>query len=258
MKRIILIALTATLAAGLAQPARAESRDPDSQAPAVIQVPIPSKALPPVTQKEKLPDGYPEMIRKLMQRGTADTLGDGMFTLANEAFRGGSFDQALRLYAEFAQRFTRNLRMNEALERILMIRDGRDFDDEPLKIYARAESHRRAGHPDSAQVLLASGLSRYPGARLRWHFRYALAEIARDQGRHAEAVTQALAVADTSAASRLAPYALKLAGDETLAMGGPPARAAELYQALLERFPDSPLATGVRAQVLQLRKRMQL
>jgi tetratricopeptide (TPR) repeat protein len=259
VRRILLIAFAATLAAGSARPAwAAGARDPDSQAPAVIQVPIPSKALPPVTQREKLPNGYPEMIRKLMQRGPADTLGDGMYTLADEAFRAGSFDQALRLYAEFSQRFTRNLRMNQALERILMIRDGRDFDDEPLKIYARAESFRRAGHADSAQALLTSGLSRFPGARLRWHFRYALAEIARDQGRHAEAITQALAVADTSAASRLAPYALKLAGDETLAMGGPPERAAELYQALLERFPDSPLATGVRAQVLQLRKKMQL
>ncbi|HEV8128775.1 MAG TPA: tetratricopeptide repeat protein [Candidatus Eisenbacteria bacterium] len=259
MRLGVRLALLALLAAALSQPAwAAESRDPDPRAPAVIQVPIPSKPLPPVNRDEKLPDGYPEMIRKLMARGPADTLGDGVFALADQAFRAGSFDQALKLYADFAQRFTRNLRMNEALEKILMIRDGRDFDDEPLRIYARAESFRRAGHPDSAQALLTAGLTRYPGARLRWHFRYALAEIARDQGRHADAVTQALAVADTSAASRLAPYALKLAGDETLAMGGPPERAAALYQELLERFPDSPLATGVRTQVLQLRKRMQM
>ena len=259
MRLGIRLALLALVAAALSQPARAaESGDPDSRAPAVIQVPIPSKALPPVNRDEKLPDGYPEMIRKLMARGPADTLGDGVYALANNAFHAGSFDQAVQLYAQFAQQYTRNLRMNEALDRILMIRDGRDFDDQPLKIWAHADELRSAGHADSAQALLTAGLARYPGARLRWHYRYALAEIARDQGRHAEAVTQALAVADTSAMSRLAPYALKLAGDETLASGGPPERAAELYQALLERYPDSPLASGVRTQVLQLRKRMQL
>ena len=260
---VVALALTVVALAMSAGPplfvpgAVAESHDPDRD-PTVIQVPIPSKALPPVSQKEKLPDGYPEMIRKLMQRGPADTLGDGVYALANDAFHAGALDQALALYADFAQRFTRNLRMNEALERILMIRDGRDFDDQPLKIWAHADLLRDTGHPDSAQALLTAGLARYPGARLRWHYRYALAEIARDEGRHAEAVTQALAVADTSAGSRLAPYALKLAGDETLASGGPPERAAELYQALLERYPDSPLASGVRSQVLQLRKKMQL
>jgi TolA-binding protein len=252
------LGLAAPAPAALAAPAPAALAQAASQPPTPVPVPIPSRALPPLTRGGPLPDGYPDMIRKLMQRGPADTLGDGLFARADEAFHAGGFDEALRLYAEFAQRYTRNLRMNEALERILLIRDGRDFDDEPLRIYARADGFRRAGHADSAHTLLTAGLARYPGARLRWHFRYALAEIARDRGRHAEAVEQALAVADTSAASRLAPYALKLAGDETLASGGTPERAAAYYQALLERFPDSPLAAGVRAQVLLLRKRMQL
>ena len=35
-------------------------------------------------------------------------------------------------------------------------------------------------------------------------------------------------------------------------------RALKIYQELLERFPDSPLAPQVRAQVLDMRKRLQL
>ena len=215
-------------------------------------------ALPPLSRDERLPDGYQEMVRRLMQRGPADTLGDGVYALADDAFRAGAFDQATKLYSDFAQRYMRNLKMNEALERVLMIRDCRDFGDEPLRIYARAEGLRHEGKADSAAAALSAGLARYPGARLRWHYRFALAEIARDQGNHALAVEQALAVADTSTGSRLAPYALKLAGDETLAAGGTPERASGYYQALLERYPDSPLAAPVRAQVLLLRKRMQL
>ncbi|HLQ67193.1 MAG TPA: tetratricopeptide repeat protein [Candidatus Limnocylindrales bacterium] len=215
-------------------------------------------ALPPLSRDERLPEGYQEMVRRLMQRSPADSLGDGLYAVADASFHAGSFDEATKLYATFAQLYTRNLRLNEALERVLMIRDCRDFDDEPLRIYAHAEELRREGKADSAAAALSAGLSRYPGARLRWHYRYALAEIARDKGNHALAVEQALAVADTSTGSRLAPYALKLAGDETLAAGGPPERAAGYYQALLERYPDSPLAAPVRVQVLALRKRMQL
>jgi TolA-binding protein len=93
---------------------------------------------------------------------------------------------------------------------------------------------------------------------VRYHLQYQLAELARDRGDHAAAVTHALAVADSSSKSRLAPAALKLAGDETIAMGQGPDRALKIYQELLERYPNSPLAPGVRVQVLEMRKKLQL
>jgi TolA-binding protein len=249
--------LLALPAASNAKPKESNEGRPATPVPKVTKITVPP-ALPLLTRDEQLPEGYQDMVRRLMQRGPADTLGDALYSLADASFRAGAFDQATKLYSEFAQRFTRNLRMNEALERVLMIRDCRDFDDEPLRIYSRAETLRREGKADSAAAALSAGLARYPGARLRWHYRFALAEIARDQGNHALAVEQALAVADTSTGSRLAPYALKLAGDETLAAGGPVERASGYYQAILERYPESPLAPSVRAQVLALRKRMQL
>ncbi|HYR69277.1 MAG TPA: hypothetical protein VER77_05300, partial [Candidatus Dormibacteraeota bacterium] len=99
---------------------------------------------------------------------------------------------------------------------------------------------------------------RWPGARIRYHLHYQMAELARDRGDHAAAVTHAMAVADSSSKSRLAPAALKLAGDETIALGEGRDRALKLYQELLERFPDSPLTPGVRSQVIEMRKGMQL
>lgn len=261
-----LLLAAAVLAGAANAPARAATAKPQGSLP---QPPKPAQPARPMEQRyppplpilsrdERLPSGYQEMVRKLMHRGPGDTLGDAIFTLAEQSFHSGAFDEATGRYAEFAQRFPRNLRLNQALERVLLIRDGRDFDDGPIRIYARAEGMRAAGHPDSAEAALTAGLARYPGARLRYHFRFALAEIARDKGDHVAAIEQALAVADTSASSRLAPAALKLAGDETLAAGGPAQKASGYYQSLLERFPDSPLAPGVRAQLLLLRKKMQL
>jgi hypothetical protein len=93
---------------------------------------------------------------------------------------------------------------------------------------------------------------------VRYHLHYQIAELARDRGDHAAAVAHAMAVADTSSKSRLAPAALKLAGDETMSLGQGRERALKLYQELLERFPDSPLTPGVRSQVLEMRKGMQL
>ncbi len=254
----LLLALPAASSAKPKKSNDARPTPPSREASPQPRIPTVPPVLPLLSRDEQLPEGYQDMVRRLMQRGPADTLGDALYSLADASFRAGAFDQATKLYSEFAQRYTRNLRMNEALERVLMIRDCRDFDDEPLRIYARAETLRREGKADSAAAALSAGLARYPGARLRWHYRFALAEIARDQGNHALAVEQALAVADTSSGSRLAPYALKLAGDETLAAGGPVELASGYYQAILERYPDSPLAPAVRAHVLSLRKKMQL
>jgi TolA-binding protein len=250
----------AAAAASTAASAGAKPRDPDPPAKAEKRADPRAypQPLPILNRDERLPEGYQDLVRKLMQRGPGDTLGDGVFAMAEGSFHAGAFEEASGRYVDFAQRFPRNLRVNLALERMLLIRDGRDFGEAPLKIYARADLMRAEGRADSAEAALTAGLAQYPGTRLRYHFRFALAEIARDKGNHAAAVEQALAVADTSASSRLAPAALELAGDETLAAGGPRERASGYYQALLERFPDSPLAPAVREHLLQLRKKMQL
>lgn len=259
----LLLAVAVAIGAGAASTsasAGAKPREPDPPAKAEKRadpraIPQP---LPILNRDDRLPEGYQELVRKLMQRGPGDTLGDGVFATAEGSFHAGAFEEASGRYVDFVQRFPRNLRVNLALERMLLIRDGRDFGEAPLKIYARADRMRSEGRADSAEAALTGGLAQYPGTKLRYHFRFALAEIARDKGNHAAAVEQALAVADTSASSRLAPAALKLAGDETLAAGGPAERASGYYQALLERFPESPLAPAVREHLLQLRKKMQL
>jgi len=204
-------------------------------------------------------EAYRAIVRSTMTtRSPGDTLGNGLYASARAAFYAGELDSAMARAQRFTQSYMRNLSMNEALEMILLWRGYRDFDDQPLKAYARVLALREAGRSDSAAALARTTLARWPGARVRYHLHYQLAELAKERGDHALALTHALAVADSSSHSRLAPAALDLAGDEALASGQGAEKALHLYQDLLERFPESPLATTVRVKVFDLRKKLQL
>ncbi len=203
-------------------------------------------------------DVFRSLILSAITRSPADTLGTRVYLAAKEAFYDGDLDSAVARAQGFVNAYTRNLNMNDALELILLVREHRDFQDEPLKAYAKVVELREESRSDSAAALAAATLKRWPGARVRYYLQYQLAEMARDRGDHAAAMSHALAVADSSSRSRLAPAALKLAGDESIAMGMGPDRALKIYQELLERYPNSPLAPGVRAQVLEMRKKLQL
>lgn len=223
---------------------------------------VPELRMPPPAGAKPTPtpnDVYRALLRNHPGgRSPADTMGNGVFILARSAFYAGRLEEAIARSGEFTRTYTRNLNLNDALEMQLLIRGYRDFDDQPLKAYAGMLALRETGRADSAAATGRAALAKWPGARIRHHIHFQLAELARDQGDHATAMTHALAVADPSSKSRLAPAALKLAGDEAIALGQGPDRALRIYQELLERFPESPLAPQVRSQVLEMRKRLQL
>jgi TolA-binding protein len=201
---------------------------------------------------------YRAIIRASSVRSPSDTLGNGIYESSRAAFYAGDFDAATARAQEFVNAYSRNLNTNDAMEMVLLIKESRDFQDQPLKGYAGVLFLRATGRPDSAATLAQATLTRWPGARVRYHLHFQLAELAAERGDHATAVAQALAVADSSSKSRLAPSALKLAGDELIVSGQGPDRALKLYQELLHRYPTSPLAPGVRARVLEMRKKLQL
>ena len=205
------------------------------------------------------PDSYfRQLLGNLSINAPSDTAGEGEYREAGRLFQAGLFDSAAGSYQIFAMKRPRNLLVNDAIEHVLLIRENREPGDEPLKLYAHTMALRSAGLADSAEAAARAGLERYPKAKLRYHWQYLLAQIARERGHHDEAIRFALLVADSTSQSRLAPYALRLAGDETVAMGGDPQKALHYYQAILERYPASPLAPPVRAQVMEIRKKLQL
>jgi TolA-binding protein len=205
------------------------------------------------------PDSYYHvLLGNLSINAPTDTLGSAEYEAAHRLFEAGLFDSAATQFQRFGMHYPRNLLLNDAIERVLLIRGNREPGDEALKLYAHTLALRRAGLADSAAAAARAGLERFPNARIRYHWEYLLAQLSRERGNHSEAIRFALLVADSTSKSRLAPYALKLAGDETVAMGDEPEKALRLYQALLERYPASPLAPPVRAQVMELRKKLQL
>jgi len=244
---MLLLALC-LLAPGIGRAAPAPRKSAEPKPPA-------TNPFPPPANKDSY---YHSLLGNLSIAAPSDTLGAGEYEAARRLFETGLFDSAAVGFQRFALHFPRNLLVNDAIERVLLIRENREPGDEALKLYAHTLALRSAGLADSAAATARAGLTRFPGARVRYHWQFLLAQIAHERGEHTDALRFALLVADSTSKSRLAPYALKLAGDETVAMGDDPAKALRLYQTLLERYPASPLAPPVRAQVMELRKKLQL
>ncbi len=234
----------------LAHAAPKPVKDAGKAAPPV-GVPLPP---PPPADKDSY---YHSLLGGLSINAPSDTVGSGEYETARHLFETGLFDSAAVTYQRFAVHYPRNLLLNDAIEQVLLIRENRDSGD-AMRLYAHTLALQSEGDADSALEAARTGLEQFPNARIRYHWEYFLAEDARARGNHPEAIRFALMIADTTSKSRLAPYALKLAGDETVAMGNDPAQALRYYQAILERYPASPLAPPVRARVLELRKKLQL
>jgi len=216
-----------------------------------------SAPAPPSLPADK--DSYfRQLLGNLSINAPSDTLGSAEYESGRRLFEAGLFDSAATRFQRFAAHYPRNLLLNDAIEHVLLIRENREPGDEALKLYAHTMALRHEGLADSAAAAARAGLERFPTSRIRYHWEYFLADLNRERGNHSEAIRFALLVADSTSKSRLAPYALKLAGDETVAMGDEPAKALRLYQALLERYPASPLAPPVRAQVMEIRRKLQL
>lgn len=203
-----------------------------------------------------LPRTYRALVKRFGTMSPSDSIGDGLYQAADAAFTAGKFEDASKGYVDFARRFPRNLHVNDALSMTLLIKDARDFEDQPLLLYARARAAREVGKDGDATAILTTAAQRYPGAKVRHHVSLLLAEIAQEKGDHASALQWAVAAADTSKGNRLAPYALKIAAESSLAMGEAPQKALGFYKTILERYPDSPVTPQARNRALAIRKKM--
>ena len=203
-----------------------------------------------------LPRTYQALVRRFGTMSPADSMGEGAYRWADAAFAAGKFDDASKGYLDFARRYPRNLKVNDALSATLLIKEARDFEDQPLLLYARGRAFRAVGKPDSAVAVLTAAAQRYPGAKVRHHVHLMLAEIERSRGDHAAALRWAVAGADTTGKNRLAPFALRIAAESSIDLGEPPQKALAYYKEILERYPRSPVTPEARSRSLEIRKRM--
>lgn len=205
---------------------------------------------------QSLPRTYQALVRRFGTMSPADSMGSGAYRWADAAFAAGKFDDASKGYFDFARRYPRNLQVNDALSMTLLIKEARDFEDQPLLLYARGRAYRVAGRTDSATVVLTTAEQRFPGAKVRHHVHFMLAELARDKGDHAAALRWAVEAADTTGKNRLAPFALQIAAESSMELKEPPQKALAYYKEILERYPRSPVAPEARMRALEIRKRM--
>ena len=206
---------------------------------------------------QSLPRTYQALVRRFGTMSPADSMGSGAYRWADAAFTAGKFDDASKWYLDFARRYPRNLQVNDALSLTLLIKEARDFEDQPLLLYARGRAYRAAGRADSATAVLTTAEQRFPGAKVRHHVHLMLAELARDRGDHAAALRWAVEAADTTGKNRLAPFALQIAAESSMELKEPPQKALAYYKAILERYPHSPVAPEARTRALEIRKKMQ-
>ncbi|HEU4334060.1 MAG TPA: tetratricopeptide repeat protein [Candidatus Eisenbacteria bacterium] len=249
----------AALSAAGAGDAGAEPRQKQENVPRVTTTPRTVPVFtPPMAppDADSVPRTYEATVRRFAAMSPSDSMGNGEFRAAETLLWAGKFDEAVRAFHDFARRYPRNLNVNDALTTMLLVKDARDFEDQPLRLYARARAHRAAGRPDSAAVLLTEAAERYPGAKARHHIRLLLAELARARNDHAAALRWAIAASDTAASNRLAPFALRLAAESSIALGEPPQKALAYYKTILERYPASAVTPEVRARALEIRKKM--
>jgi TolA-binding protein len=252
-------ALSVAVAAAGIGTAGAEPRQKQENVPRVTatQRTVPVFTPPTVAAgADSIPRTYEATVRRFATMTPSDSMGNGEFRAAEALLWAGKFDEAVRAFHDFARRYPRNLNVNDALTTMLLVKDARDFEDQPLRLYARARAHRAAGRPDSAAVLLIEAAERYPGAKARHHIRLLLAELARARNDHAAALRWAIAASDTAASNRLAPFALRLAAESSIALGEPPQKALAYYKTILERYPASAVTPEVRARALEIRKKM--
>src|SRR5438876_6990569 len=88
-------------------------------------------ATQPPPQEKEATDVYRAIVRAAEIRSPSDTLGNGVYAAAKEAFYAGNLEEVIARAGEFTKAYTRNLNMNDALELVLLTRGFRDFKDEP-------------------------------------------------------------------------------------------------------------------------------
>ncbi len=138
------------------------------------------------------------------------------------------------------------------LEKALLVEEALREGTGPLDRYREALVLAAAGSRAAAADSLGALIERYPSSLLVPRALYERAELDIGSGMEERAMRGLEMLAELHPLSELAPRAL-----ERLALierGRDVARAKELYEAILERYPDDPFLERVRRSYMALRR----
>jgi tetratricopeptide (TPR) repeat protein len=213
--------------------------------------------LPPLAVERALADlrdGPPEAALAPLALA-AEVSPEGRFYFAEGLFFAGHVDSAVAQYKEVA-RDPRGPNAGAALERIYLLEDGRPR--EALPTFGRAAYAVWRGDRKEALKLADSLYRELPRGELWASAVFLLAAQREAAGDARGALEPLLALADSLPTARLASRALQRAGEIHANRLGDPARAVELYEECLARYPRAWNAPEVRRQLQALRREQRL
>lgn len=170
-------------------------------------------------------------------------------------FFDGDFTTAREAYQTFAATHKRGYLTNDAIARLFLIDENSDQMQMPLRSFARSELYERVGEIDSALAVCRVALDRFAGSALIDDMQLKTGDLLLETETPAAALPHYRAVADSMPDSPLAAPALMRIGHYQAEFEHDVPAAIEVYESVLERFPDSLEAPEARKILEGLHRR---
>jgi TolA-binding protein len=173
------------------------------------------------------------------------------FRRAELLFLSGDFEASASEFKELVKRYPRGLRVNDAIELGLIIRDGSDAMLWSLNRYAAAQLALRQGQEDTALGLFAVLASDSAGA-LADDAQFAAAGVYVEAGDISSAIESYEVMIARFPESALVPRAWMAIGNLYADELADAASARPIYQKILSDFRESPVAEAARHRLQRL------
>jgi tetratricopeptide (TPR) repeat protein len=170
-------------------------------------------------------------------------------------FFDGDFTTAREAYQTFAATHKRGYLTNDAIARLFLIDENSDQMQMPLRSFARSELYERVGEIDSALAVCRVALDRFAGSALIDDMQLKTGDLLLETETPAAALPHYRAVADSMPDTPLAARALMRIGHYQAEFEHDVPAAIEVYESVLERFPDSLEAPEARKILEGLHRR---
>lgn len=188
----------------------------------------------------------------LVSSGDSINAAIGLYGQGAASFFRGEYAESVEILSSLAETYPWSPWANDALETALLVGQGLREDRGSLDCYRNALVLRSAGNSSAASDSLGALIERYGSSALIPRALYERAELDLLSGNSERAADGLERLVEGYPLSDLAPRALeRLAG---LERDDDPKRAGELYEALLERYPDDPFLERVRRAYITLRR----
>jgi tetratricopeptide (TPR) repeat protein len=176
----------------------------------------------------------------------------GLYGKGSASFFRGEYDESVDIMSSLAESYPGSPWANDALETAILLEEAKREGPGPLDCYRGVLALRASGSSGAAADSLGALIDRYPSSALIPRALYERAELDIRSGMEERAVRDLERIAELYPLSELAPRALERLA--LLERGKENGRAEELYEAILERYPDDPFLERVRRAYIALRR----